>query len=380
MSFEQAIKLITQINPIEVLKNPQANPQLTVAVLGMLALSALILLSLGILIFFIVESYRMPKGKRITEQIKRIRRKISLRTLLIELGVASIVLSAVLSFSLYYTSQPSLCKSCHIIKADYQSWTESSHKEVGCLTCHSKPGITSFLTESIKRLNYLAYYVKGPYRRPLKAEVSNEACLRCHEETRQGILVSRTIRVSHKEILTAGYLCTDCHNTVAHGKTVTLAKFPTMDKCVACHKGKSASAKCSTCHVKDIGKQVRRPKREFPKVRIAEITNCRGCHPIEKCTQCHGAEMPHQPEWMGRLAHARQAAFEKKQVCFNFCHDLSFCNRCHRFSGFYGHYAGWKQDHARLGDGTPATPAKIEAGCMGCHTPAKSPIFCALCH
>lgn len=372
MSFEQAIKLITQINPIEVLKNPQANPQLTVVVVGMLALFALILLSLGILIYFIVESYLMPKEEIITEQTKRIRRKISLRTLLIELGVASIVLSAVLSFSLYYTSQPSLCKSCHIIKADYQSWTESSHKEVGCLTCHSKPGITSFLTESIKRLNYLAYYVKGSYRRPLKAEVSNEACLRCHEETRQGTLVSRTIRISHQEIISGGYFCTDCHNTVAHGQTVAQQRYPTMDKCLTCHTGKSASSECRTCHVKDIGKPIRALPREYVKVHMPERTTCRGCHPIEICIKCHGLEMPHPPDWVAppKRTHAKAAAFEKKEVCLRRCHPIQKCNECHMFPG---HYQGWKEDHSK---GGPAA----EPYCMFCHTVAKNPYLCALCH
>ena len=43
------------------------------------------------------------------------------------------------------TNHPKFCASCHTIKPSYESWLQSSHKEVECVACHVRPGIVGWL-------------------------------------------------------------------------------------------------------------------------------------------------------------------------------------------------------------------------------------------
>ena len=40
-----------------------------------------------------------------------------------------------------YTSTPEFCgNTCHVMKAAYESWKVSEHKDINCLTCHATTG------------------------------------------------------------------------------------------------------------------------------------------------------------------------------------------------------------------------------------------------
>ena len=47
------------------------------------------------------------------------------------------------------TDQPTFCASCHTIKPSYDSWTRSSHKDVTCVDCHVRPGISGFIQDKV---------------------------------------------------------------------------------------------------------------------------------------------------------------------------------------------------------------------------------------
>ncbi|MDZ4064290.1 MAG: hypothetical protein U1E22_06420, partial [Coriobacteriia bacterium] len=100
-------------------------------------------------------------------------------------------------------------------------------------------------------------------------------------------------------------------------------------------------------------------------------TDCRGCHSIETCNDCHGLEMPHPREFAATGAHAKQAGFEGQRLCVK-CHDVEkFCNRCHQFGEAHGG-AAWRVEHG------PQTAAFGREVCEPCHHRSKD--FCALCH
>lgn len=326
-----------------------------------------ILLIFLMIVLFIVVVGEVRRRMRIRGIGVRITKKALLIGALILIG-----LGIIFSFSsLIYSSYPSFCRYCH--NREYRSWRYSSHEKFGCASCHQNPGPIGLLTEKMETYQMAFLKTTGAYFKPIRTDVANARCKKCHVQMKK-IIVSGGIRMSHAQPESAGYWCTDCHNIVPHGeKVVPFKNLPTMDKCVKCHNEKRASADCLLCHSEDVGEKRTTSIANYPKVQLPRVTTCRGCHDIdaEGCTSCHGVEMPHPPEWMRKLTHARAAAFERKEACFK-CHDSSmfFCNRCHKFPG---HAPEWKQLHGAGG-------FAMESSCMACHTPEMSPIFCGLCH
>ena len=43
------------------------------------------------------------------------------------------------------TNHPKFCASCHTIQPSHDSWVQSSHKEVECISCHVRPGVEGWV-------------------------------------------------------------------------------------------------------------------------------------------------------------------------------------------------------------------------------------------
>lgn len=362
---QRIIELLSWEKIIKLFQNPRENPQETVLVAGIFIAFLLILLVVFLLVYSIMST--PPEEK------ERAKKKGTAKRFW---GVVGLILLAlgfgINIFFVVYSSQPSYCRSCHQMKQEYESWTKSSHTKVTCVACHQEPGIAGWTIMKLRINRMILLKTTKGYREPITTKVNSSSCMQCHDILRAKVVQSYGIKMSHKEPLEAGFRCSDCHNTVGHGKAVVGAHYPSMNNCIQCHTGEKVSTKCSLCHIKDIGAKLRQKVVDYPKVHLEPSTDCRGCHPIEKCTRCHGVEMPHPPDWTepGKITHARQAAFEKKQICFR-CHQgIEYCNSCHRFPG---HSENWKQIH---GDGGFAA----EKACMSCHSEEMSPILCRLCH
>jgi hypothetical protein len=257
------------------------------------------------------------------------------------------------------------------MKKSYASWKTSTHAGTDCISCHQKPGLFGFVSYKLDRIDDVRIYLSRKGSEPTRVDVDSEACLTCHKDEVSKTFVSRSIRVRHRDFLDAGQRCTLCHNTAGHGREVTNPKYPSMSLCTQCHNEKQVSADCRICHSKDVGTVITRGEERalYPTVEIGPPTTCRGCHSVESCNQCHGLELPHPVEWMDQALHAREAAFEKKELCLK-CHSLFTCNRCHKFPGHDP--TTWKKDHAAATDDT---------GCRGCHmAPRPTESFCGLCH
>lgn len=361
------IKVLLQIwNRItNTIKDPLAHPRETVLIIGILVVIFLILITLLLMVFvFKQEIERKPPHKRESDK------ELRARSRKIYLVLASIII-VLFVFSMIATSQSSFCSSCHVIKKNYQSWEKSSHKKAGCLSCHAEPGVFGYLLARLRGFSNLSAFVNESYRLPLRSIVKNSSCLMCHQPRLSKTISTRGIKVSHKEINQAGFLCIECHPRTGHNAKVAINM---MDKCITCHNAQHASSECVVCHPIDIAYDPSLTFDDFPKIQLGEPGGCRGCHSPaleKKCLACHGIEMPHTGAFIGG-GHAR-LGFVNKTLCYR-CHDRKMCVRCHL--GVDGHTGDWRGSH---GSGWITEHQDRQASqCLG--GPCHGPNICDLCH
>lgn len=200
------------------------------------------------------------------------------------------------------TNQPTFCASCHTIKPSYDSWIRSSHKEVTCIDCHVRPGISGFIEDKVfAGLEDVAITFFGTPTEPhnLKSHVTSSVCLSCHRAILRVTEVSVRdlpapvkdvgLIMNHREHMEAfekrgkGEGCTTCHGRVVHGAPIKAYPIviprghvklddqshepdhpkdsvlwkANMADCLRCHDGEQSyngevlSNRCETCHLPD---------------------------------------------------------------------------------------------------------------------------------
>ncbi len=221
-------------------------------------------------------------------------------------GSFVLMLGLITAVSAMYTSRPEFCRSCHNMEPYYESWQNSSHKDVSCVKCHFPPGAGEKIRGKMLGMVQLAKYVtssEGP--RPA-AEVPDASCLRsgCHE-TRllAGRVEFQGVSFDHRPHL--GKMrrgkklrCTSCHSQIVQGSHMTV----TTSTCFLCHfKGghlNEGLGACTRCH------QI--PEKEFDlgggvtfghDLAYERGVDCANCHadlirgrgevPSERCSVCH---------------------------------------------------------------------------------------------
>ena len=191
------------------------------------------------------------------------------RTLIISIFGAAIFVGLI--SGTFYSSRPSSCSQCHVMNKYFESWKKSSHGNVGCLACHQQPGVAGFLIRNLGQLRYIPWLIRQTAfpgeAGPIRAVVSDDSCNRCHQNILGKVVKNRGLRVSHKEIVSAGYYCTDCHSAMPHKKAAFVTQYSRKDKCLQCHNGQEASGKCSLCHVDDIS-GISNSLKNYPKIDI----------------------------------------------------------------------------------------------------------------
>ena len=271
----------------------------------------------------------------------------------------------------YLTTKPGFCNICH--KAEHRTLGKSTHTNLTCSDCHQSKGILAFSIRRVRIFQMLAAGLTGLYRKPVTADIPNENCNYCHNDVRRQTLSKSSIRVSHLEILQAGWKCTQCHNTVAHGKAVPDKKAAWMETCLQCHNNEGAPAECETCHVKGADWQKRLVAGPWqhthgPKWRklhgMGDLKICSACHDKGTCTRCHQIDLPHPLGFMN--IHGDQSK-ESPDSC-SVCHRKSFCSDCHKITMPHPNdfLAKHNQEYERSGQ-------KV---CLNCHTLAT----CDFCH
>jgi len=322
------------------------------------------------------------------------------------LAWAAVILTAVvvgIGAALGATSTASFCGSCKSHKPYVAAYQRSAHRDVNCEQCHSKPGPFFFLTAKLEALQQPVHQIVGNYEEPILGTVANQSCRRCHREDILFRPVSRRgIRVQHRHLIEAGFLCLRCHSTQAHDGAVPAGArtYPSMDQCLLCHNnryrardGRVATARCDLCHAKPgygaVPRSHASPGWATRHGAVGILSTCSACHTDPRdCRRCHnGVSMPHAADWVtshgaavrthGRAAcrqchesrrycltchqvpmphpspfvvrHPAAARRAGTQTCFN-CHRLENCQACHE-----AHAGGDPRAH-RLLHGVPYAP------------------------
>lgn len=109
-----------------------------------------------------------------------------LRRIGIIAAVLAIFFAVMAAGTLYYTSRPDFCGSCHIMDPYYESWKSDVHSGKGhatCVDCHYAPGQQHSLMAKFRGFSQLTSYFSGRAGagRP-KAHVQDPSCVRsrCH--------------------------------------------------------------------------------------------------------------------------------------------------------------------------------------------------------
>ena len=190
-------------------------------------------------------------------------------------------------------------------------------------------------------------------------------CARCHKDlagptetaTRAGSLVipPPNIIFAHKTHVDAKIACTDCHARVPSKTVATRDDYPTMDRCIACHKERGVSTACKTCHLSGpSGRLITHlPSGELEPRRLHSFAihsgeflrnhaipaqrqkdYCASCHSEADCLQCHDGVSRdvryHPGDWIS--THSIRS--RKDDPRCQSCHRVqSFCLDCHVRSG-----------------------------------------------
>lgn len=371
----------------EVIAAPMAN--LGAAMLLLAALALLLLIVVTVLALLVLPSPKPRRATRSSTTAARTARGPQKRAVSGTGIVVALLVVAALVGGYVGTSTDDYCVSCHAEQsltqaqpatgsADATASAGLVHAGVRCVACHEDRLPLGLVDNVSQRLRWAIKGFAGGDPKAADASVPTRRCLACH----RAILARTTestatgVAMSHKEPVAAGAPCTDCHKNAGHSAG---AQGVSMNTCLACHDGTTASADCAVCHKKDTAFAARQ-RRTFALVHLPPVTDCGGCHDQKVCDACHGLRMPH-PQAFVDGGHARYAGFEKKILCWR-CHQYTECGKCHQVkppgTGAWGHGTGtwWRYEHGRV------TPKGAQAGC-GCHVRspyARAGNYCKACH
>lgn len=315
-----------------------------------------------------------------------------------------------------YAEKPEFCKTCHSMKYYYNTWVDSSHKEVTCFDCHIgytpveavKPmpvtkkqyWALTFGDKTINISKYMSKVKEGVVVINRQVDRANKQikfakarlfdigkmfsavfaisnpdyisplwsnCLKCHKD-----LISKTSKTDntgHYQHLKQGMRCDQCHGTVIHGRAASMNR----DSCIACHKEpfkKPASHKTAEFQVTHGKSYVTR--------RACTICHVKGG--MEKlCMDCHGVQMPHRDDYTS--IHVQSIRPAGIKTCMS-CHKDNenkgtikrnttvTCSRCH--GSAMPHKGNYKTilSHGSL------VKSKGTSSCYACH----NPVNCNNCH
>ncbi len=262
--------------------------------------------------------------KKIVDKIKESYKIIILT------GVIFLFSVLILVGGIAYTTSPSFCKTCHVMKPYFDDWSTSTHAEIGCVTCHFKPGFWEMVVQRVATTkNIILYFVTGKGQigtsKPL-----NEICLQCHIAEKRVSTAGDLIIPHPLHVKLQGVLCIKCHtNLVHHRPKGVKASLVPMETCYECHDGKKATNKCDACHTEKAYPASHKAADWF-KVHGArsKTENCARCHAWRPdwCAQCHQKKPPsHVGRW--RTNHKFKVSPDRKNCLA--CHQVAFCVRCH---------------------------------------------------
>ncbi|MHB1006097.1 MAG: cytochrome c3 family protein [Chloroflexota bacterium] len=317
------------------------------------------------------------------------------RVPVIALGIIALPLGLFGASSVGLSSRPENCASCHEIQPYYQQWKTSTHKDVACIDCHTEPGIAGVLKISTSTLKDTAEHLAASFVTPIRADVKDESCLRCHaKESRPEVVFEQSLRVAHSKHQDVG--CAQCHGRLVHtvGQTpVNITAFAHEEgskTCNACHTPEKSPhgpsrVDCASCHSGEIpGHSLTESSGVPPRQTCIDCHNKERVAPPERCQTCHIS--PHGIDRACSTCHTSTTTWQEKTLVHPFplegAHAKSNCTQCHT-TGVQPPVPGTPALAIPKGE-TPsnADQPKPSSECKSCHQ-SPQPHFgtdCKLCH
>jgi cytochrome c nitrite reductase small subunit len=117
----------------------------------------------------------------------------------------------------YMSSDPTVCKNCHIMNDQFDSWRKSSHHAAaGCVDCHLPHDLVGkYIAKGSNGYHHSKGFTFQDFHEPIQIKPKNsqilqDNCLRCH-----GDLVHEIVRGSTTD--QGAIRCVHCHRSVGHG-------------------------------------------------------------------------------------------------------------------------------------------------------------------
>lgn len=134
------------------------------------------------------------------------------------------------------TSKPEFCSTCHSMEVAFETWTESTHADVDCMSCHQDPGFAGFVEAKVGGLKEVAITLTRdvqPEDVVGISDVPDARCLACHTQESLEENVSGPHVSFH---VSEDYSCMDCHDRVVHDPPEYAAPDMTQEACLMCHR------------------------------------------------------------------------------------------------------------------------------------------------
>jgi len=205
---------------------------------------------------------------------------------------------------------------------------------------------------------------------PEEASCIDAACHAIDRSTRQGCAVCHVgwngqgappalvvptphLKFAHELHVARKIACSECHGDPRRDNIglATRLELPRMATCLGCHDGKTAPARCTTCHIGDASGRL---QTDFPEGQLVPSGSLHGdAHTVDFSTQ------------HGRVARSEASYCQS-------CHAERFCVECHdgRAKPLDFHAGDYQRLHAV--DARRNTPR-----CSSCH---RAQSFCTGCH
>lgn len=113
----------------------------------------------------------------------------------------------------YFSNDPQACANCHVMQGHFDSWINSSHRDVAsCNSCHTPHGlIPKYASKAYNGFFHALAFTTGDHPNPIQIKPINHAiteasCIGCHQA------IVDSISPPHQEAIS----CTRCHSDVGH--------------------------------------------------------------------------------------------------------------------------------------------------------------------
>jgi hypothetical protein len=313
---------------------------------------------------------------------------------------------------------PAFCGVCHNMKVYVDSWKASSHKKVGCIECHYKPGFTNHLKGKWRdgQLS-LAYFITGKSPTKPHAEIDDATCLqsKCHKrDDLKRDVVFKNVIFSHPQHIEQmrrqkQLRCATCHSQIVQGAHMIVTDV----ECFICHFYKTKGQKeyitgCGACHFEARGDiKVSRDFTFNHRNYIQRGIKCERCHTnvisgdgnVRElvCLQCHNKREMVEKQYTPEVLHKNHVT-DHKVECFN-CHSAikhqivglhykgqpaEGCSECHLAGKHVEKVNMYLGKGARLVEDHPNRMSIISMDCNVCHESWQGPkplrTNCRDCH